>query len=172
MKATIVVCMQELVTKKFGAARWKESVKKAGFAESQMFSSLEDVADAQVLALMKGVAEAASLTMAQVMEAFGEHWSMQYAPTVYKTYFSAAKSTRDFLLNLDQIHLAMTRNIQSAHPPRFHYEWKGDKHLVMHYESQRGLVALMPGLIHGLGKYFHDNPTVRLAGNEVHVEFA
>lgn len=172
MKGTIAVCIEELVTKKLGVAKWKESLRNAGFHETQIFSSLEDVPDAQILALMKGVAKAASLSMAQVMEAFGEYWSTQYAPTVYKAYFGSAKSTRDFLLNLDQIHVAMTRSIKSANPPRFHYEWKAEKHLVMHYQSQRGLVALMPGLIRGLGKHFHDNPSVRVDGNEVHVEFA
>ncbi len=172
MKGSIVECIRELVTSKFGAAKWKEALKKAGLPESKLFSSFEDVPDPQVLAIMKGVAEAASLTMPQVMEAFGEHWSNSYAPSVYKPYFATTKSTRDFLLKLDEIHLAMTRNMKSARPPRFRYEWKGDKHLVMHYDSERGLVALMPGLIRGLGKHFHDNPAVNLVGNEVHVKFA
>ena len=172
MKGSIVECIRELVTRKFGAAKWKEALKKAGLPEGQLFSSLEDVPDSQVLAIMKGVADAASLTMPQVMEAFGEHWSSQYAPSVYKPYFASVKSTRELLLKLDEIHLAMTRSMKSAHPPRFRYEWKGDHHLVMHYQSQRGLVALMPGLIRGLGKQFKDNPSVNIIGNEVHVKFA
>ena len=66
----------------------------------------------------------------------------------------------------------MTKTMASAHPPRFRYEWQGDKHLIMHYQSQRGLVALMPGLIRGLGKYYKDNPSVSLNGNDVHVQFS
>ena len=172
MKGSIVECIRDLMTAKFGAAKWKEALKRAGLPESQVFSSLDDVPDAQVLGIMKGVAEAASLTMPQVMDAFGEYWSTQYAPTVYRTYFTAVKSTRELLLKLNDIHLAMTKNMKSARPPRFRYEWKDDKHLVMHYESLRGLVALMPGLVRGLGKYFNDSPSVNLAGNEVHVKFA
>jgi hypothetical protein len=172
MKGTIVKCMEELVSAKFGAAKWKECLKRAGFAESKTYSTLEDVSDGEVMALMKAVGEAAALNSAQVMSAFGEHWSLVYGPRVYKAYFDAAKSTREFLLKLDEVHVAMTRSIKSAKPPRFTYEWQGDKHLVMHYQSARGLVALMPGLIAGLGKYYKDHPSVRLAGNAVHVQFA
>ena len=172
MKGTIVKCMEELVTAKFGAAKWKETLTKAGFAESKMFSGLEDVADGQVLALMIAAAETNSLSMAQVMNAFGEHWSTVYAPAVYKVYFTSAKSTREFLLKLDEIHVAMTRTVKDAKPPRFQYEWQGDKHLVMTYHSNRGLVALMPGLIAGLGKYYKDHPVAKVIGNKVHVEFA
>jgi hypothetical protein len=172
VKGTVVSCMEDLVTRKFGSAKWKESLQKAGIAPTRLFSSMEDVPDADVLAIMKGIAEATCLSMPQVTEAFGDHWSTQYAPSVYKTYFAAVKSTREFLLNLDQIHMAMTRSIKSAQPPRFRYEWQGDNHLVMHYDSKRGLVALMPGLIHGLGKYYNDRPAVNVVGNAVHVKFA
>lgn len=41
----------------------------------------------------------------------------------------------------------------------------------MHYESFRGLVALMPGLIRGVGKYYKENLTVTVVGNAVHVQF-
>jgi hypothetical protein len=146
-------------------------LKKAGVPESKLYSTLEDVNDSEVLALMKGIAEAGSLTMAQVMDAFGEYWSTVYAPTVYKAYFAGIKSTREMLLKLDTIHTSVTRTMKDAKPPHFTYEWQGEKHLVMQYNSNRGLVALMPGLIAGLGKHFKDNPSVRLAGNAIHVQF-
>ena len=171
MKGTIVKCMEELVTKKFGAAKWKESLKNAGLPEARYFSITEDVAEAEILAIMKGIAGAASLSMEQVMEAFGEYWSSVYAPDLYAVYFGKAKSTRELLLNLDQIHVAMTKSMKSAQPPRFRYEWKGDNDLVMHYDSNRGLVALMSGLIRGLGKYYKDAPQVKVHGNAVQVHF-
>jgi hypothetical protein len=171
MKGTIVKCLQELVTKKFGAEKWKESLRKAGIAEGRTFTMLGDVDEAEFMQIMKGVAGAASLSMEQTMEAFGEHWSTVYAPTVYAAYFSTATSARELLLNLDHIHDVMTKSMKSARPPRFRYEWTGDKLLIMHYESKRGLVALMPGLIRGVGKYFNEKLTVRAVGNAIHVEF-
>jgi heme-NO-binding protein len=172
MKGTIVKCMEELVTKKFGAEKWRESLEKAGIPERRSFTVLGDVDEAEFMEIMKGVAAALSLSMEQTMEAFGEHWSTVYAPTVYGAYFRNAKSARELLLNLDHIHDVMTKSMKSARPPRFRYEWKGEKLLIMHYESNRGLVALMPGLIRGVGKHFNEKLTVRTVGNAVHVEFA
>ena len=172
MKGTVVKCIEELVTGKFGAAKWKECLKNAGLPESKSYSTLDDIPDAEVMALIKGAGEAASLSPSQVMAAFGEHWCTVYEPRIYKSFFDAARSSREFLLKLDDLHVAMTRNIKSAKPPRFSYQWQGENHLVMHYKSDRGLVALMPGLVAGLGKYYKDHPTVRLSGNDVHIQFA
>ena len=171
MKGTIVKCMEDLVTKKFGVAKWKESLKNAGLPENRYFSVSDDVPDAEIMAIMKGIATAGNLTMDQVMDAFGDYWSCVYGPDLYNVYFAKAKSTRELLLNLDNIHVVMTKSIKSAHPPRFSYEWKNDKVLVMQYQSQRGLVALMPGLIRGLGKYYKDNPKVTVSQNQVEVQF-
>jgi hypothetical protein len=172
VKGTIVKCMQDMIVDRYGADKWKESLRNAGTQENRLFTAMEDVTDKEVHAIMAGIGKTLSLSMTQVMDAFGEFWSTIYAPKVYSIYFDKAKSTREMLLNLDHIHVTVTKTIASAHPPRFRYEWQGDNHLVMHYESNRGLVALMPGLIRGLGKYYKDNPTVTVTGNAVHVLFA
>jgi hypothetical protein len=171
MKGTIVKCMEELVTTKFGEGKWKEALKKAGIPEWRSFTTFCDVDETEVMRIMEGIAGAASLSMEQLMEAFGEYWCTVYGPNIYVAYFSDAKSARELLLNLDHIHEVMTKSIKFARPPRFRYEWKGDKLLIMHYESFRGLLALMPGLIRGVGKYYKENLTVKLVGRAVHVQF-
>jgi Haem-NO-binding len=171
MKGTILKCMEGLVIKQLGAAKWKEALTHAGMPVTRAFRTLEDIPDGDAMALMKGIATATSLSMEQVMEAFGEHWSSIYAPTLYGAYFAQAKTARDLLLNLDKIHEVVTRTMKSARPPRFRYEWKGDKHLIMRYESARGLVQLMPGLIRGVGKYYKQSLKVSLTGNDIHVDF-
>ena len=172
MKGTVVKCIEEMVVSKFGTGKWHESLRKAGVPESSQFMALDDVPDQNVLNIMKAVGEAASLSFDQVMAAFGEYWATVYAPRLYKPYFERAKSTRELLLMLDEIHLATTRTMKMAMPPHFQYKWEGDNHLVMTYQSKRGLVALMPGLVAGLAKYYKDHPRVHLSGNAVHVEFA
>lgn len=172
MKGTIGKCVEDLVISKFGKDKWKECLKKANLNEHRIYSTLEDVPDKEIMTLIQAIGQVASMSATQVLEAFGEYWSTVYAPTVYKSYFAKAKSTREFLLSLDQIHVAMTKTIKNAHPPRFTYEWKGDNLLVMHYSSERGLAAMMPGLVRGLGKYFHDSPNVSLSGNDVNIRFA
>ena len=171
MKGTIANCIQALVTARLGAARWKDVLRNAGQPETRSYSTLEDVANEEILALMQGVAKTAPMSMQQVKDAFGEYWSTVYAPSIYKSFFDSAKSSRELLLKLDEIHVAMTRTVKNARPPRFTYEWKDDKHLVMHYQSDRGLVDLMPGLVAGLGKYYKDSPATRVVGNAVHITF-
>lgn len=77
------------------------------------------------MGIMKGIAGAASLSMEQLMEAFGEYWSTVYGPNIYGAYFSDAKSARELLLNLDHIHEVMTKSIKVARPPRFRYGVEG-----------------------------------------------
>lgn len=172
MKGTIVKCLEELVTEKFGQGNWEESLRLGGVVKTRKYSTFEDVADAEVLAILKGVSATSSLPVEGVMEAFGEYWSTVYAPRIYEAYYSGAKNAREFLLDLDRIHTGMTKTLKLARPPHFRYEWRGEQHLVMHYQSGRGLVALMPGLIRGVGKYYREYLNVSVAGNAVHIRFS
>lgn len=152
MKGTIAKCIE-----KFGAEKWQESLAQAKIPERRTFTPFCDVDEMEFAKITKGVADMTCLSMEQVMEALGEHWSTVYAPNVYQAYYSGVKSARELLLNLDHIHEVMTKSIKFGRPPRFRYEWMEEKHLIMHYESNRGLVAFMPGLIRGVGKYYKEN---------------
>jgi len=171
MKGTIINGLEELVTQKFGAEQWSASLKTAGIPELRVYGTFEDVPDSEVLSLFSAVSAVIDLPLGGVLEAFGEYWSTEYAPRVYEAYYVGAKNARDLLLRMDDIHTAMTKTLKLARPPRFRYEWRGDKHLIMHYESARGLIALMPGLVRGVGKYYGEQLTVSTVGNAVHVRF-
>jgi methyl-accepting chemotaxis protein len=163
--------LEELVTQKFGIEQWKLSLKIAGVPESRIYGTFEDIPDSEVHCLLKAVSAAVDLPLDGVMEAFGDYWSTAYAPRVYEAYYAGAKNSRDLLLHLDDIHTVMTKSLKSARPPRFRYEWRGAKHLIMHYESNRGLVALMAGLVRGVGKYYGEYLNVSTVGNAVHIQF-
>lgn len=171
MRGTIVKCIEELVTEKFGQEKWAESLKIAGLPESREYNIFGGVADSEVPAILKGISAALDLPMSEVMEAFGEYWSTVYAPRVYAAYYSTAENAREFLVSLDHIHTAMTKSAKSARPPHFRYEWRGHNHLIMHYESDRELVALVPGLVRGIGKYYRERLNVSVTGNSVHIQF-
>jgi len=173
MRGTIVRCLAELVTTRFGVARWKEALVRVGMPSSAVFMTSSLVPDADVVNLLGAVGTVVKLTLAQVLEAFGEYWCLTYAPSVYRSYFDKARTAREFLLNLDDVHVTMTKRAGScAAPPRFTYAWQDDRHLVVTYASARGLVALMPGLIRGVGLYYHEHLDVSVSGNDVHVKFA
>jgi len=171
MKGTIINCLEELVSKRFGAEPWRLSLEIAGLPPSRIYGTFEDIPDTEVHSLFKAVSAALDLPLEGVMEAFGDYWSTVYAPRVYEAYYVGAENSRDFLLHLDNIHTVMTKSLKSARPPRFRYEWRGEKHLIMHYESHRGLVALMAGLVRGVGKHYGEYLNVSIVGNAVHIQF-
>jgi hypothetical protein len=166
MKGTVVLCLQELVEKRFGAEKWKQSLRAAGLSEVRLFSTLEDVSDEQVFALAGIVSKTTKIPRERLREMFGE-----YAPRIYGSYYRKAKTARDLLLNLDHIHTAMTNSMPGARPPRFKYHWTAPNVLTMHYQSKRGLVGLMPGLIRGVGKYYNEALRVIVKDNSVTVRF-
>lgn len=171
MKGTIAKCLEELVEQKFGTAKWQESLKAAGLPESQVYTVLSDVDDYEFRALLKAISRVLSIPMAQLMDEFGEHWSAVYAPKIYAPYYSGAKNARELLLSLDHVHEVMTKSTKFGRPPRFRYEWKGENLLIMHYQSERAFIDLMPGLIRGVGKYFHEKLTARIVASSVYVKF-
>ena len=171
MKGTILNCLEELVTQKFSTEQWKLVLKIAEVPESRIYGTFEDVPDSEMYSLLKAVSAALDLPPDGVMEAFGEYWSTVYAPRVYQAYYAGAKNSREFLLHLDDIHTIMTRSLKSARPPRFRYEWRGDNYLILHYESERRLVALMPGLVRGVGKFYGECLNVHTVGDAVHIQF-
>jgi len=67
---------------------------------------------------------------------------------------------------MDSVHAAVTKSVPNSHPPRFEYEWKNEKTLIMKYKSQRGLIDFVVGLAKGVGKLYGENLKVTKIGND------
>ncbi|MEO0321322.1 MAG: heme NO-binding domain-containing protein [Myxococcota bacterium] len=171
MKGTIVRCLEEVVRDNFSDEQWEEILVKAGHEADREFTSSEDVPDADAVKMIGITAEVLGISADAAMEAFGMHWSTSYAPSIYDSYFQKASNAREFLLSLDAIHVTITSTMENARPPRFTYDESDPTKLVMNYDSSRGLVALMPGLAKGIGKYYGEEVEVSLEGNAVNIEF-
>ena len=172
MKGTIMKCIEEMVKKKFGADKWSQILKNSGMPENLFVMTSGDFPDAQIMEVIKNAGPVLGVTMDQVFEAFGDYWSTVYAPDVYQVYFKKSKNAKEFLLNLDPVHVVMTKSVPGANPPRFTYEDKGEKYLVMKYNSARGMVALMPSLVRGIAKKYGEKADVTVQGNDVHIKFS
>ncbi len=170
MKGTIVKCLEEAIKTKYSDDKWKAILVASGMPPTAFFVTTSVIPDEDVVKLLKSTATVLGVSLDDAMDMFGDFWSTTYAPSIYGAYYKKAKSAREFLLNLDHVHVVMTKSA-GASPPRFRYEWRKDNHLVMHYDSPRGLVALMPGLIRGVGRYFRETLTVSVTANEVHILF-
>ena len=67
---------------------------------------------------------------------------------------------------MDTIHVATTRTLEDAAPPRFDYEWEGDNNLIMHYKSHCALIDLMIELAKGIGKFYGEELDIAVLDRE------
>ena len=161
MKGVINKGIQELVEARFGAEAWEQVKARAG-CEEPFFAVSEDYPDEMTLALAQAAAEVSGWPTETVLVEFGKFWVPHTGRETYPTFFQlAGSSPREFLLNMDRVHEQVTRSMLNAVPPRFSYKELPDGRLLMHYHSQRGLCAVLRGLILGVGLFFHQELQVR-----------
>jgi hypothetical protein len=173
MKGVIVIAVKELVVKKFGAHKWKEALKQAGIEKEPLIMSVSDVDDEVVLKVMEGLCKTLNLNFHELSDAFGDFWVNTFALKTLPHYFRGIKTAKDFLLAMDNVHVSATKSIPNNHPPRFTYEWKNEKTLIMIYRSKRGLIDLMPGLVRGVGRYFNERIAVtKLDKDKIQIVFS
>ena len=164
MKAVIVACLQEFVTNRFGKESWEILLQEAGVKSNTMFLPFLDVEDATVMKLISGFCQHQNLSLQEAADAFGRYWVNVYSQKMYASYYKQHKTAKDLLLSMDDIHVKMTKTIQNAHPPRFRYEWQDKKTLIMYYESHRGMIDFLVGLVKGVGIFYREELQVRKIG--------
>lgn len=173
MKGTIVKCLEEMIITQHGQEKWHQILEASGLNASTIIWPMADIPDTQVLDIIQSVCKALHITLLQAADAFGEYWVNTYAQKMYPLFFKQNANARDFLLNMDNVHVQMTRTIKNARPPRFEYEWIDQHTLIMHYKSQRGLIDFVVGLIKGVGKYYQEELWVsKLNQKQVQIIFA
>lgn len=172
MKGTIVKCLEELVKEKFGPEKWKEIAEVSGTPlDKAIIMPVADFDDNTVIQVVQATCKVLGITLEQAADAFGDYWMTVYAPRCYPSFLQQP-STREFLLRMDDVHQQMTRAMKNARPPRFVFEWKDDRTLVVHYQSTRGLIDFAVGLCRGAGHYFKEDIAVtKLSDSEVQVVF-
>jgi len=166
MKGVILVCLGNLIKEKFGKDKWENILEKAGLDRKSIFLATEDVDDNIFFKIIESVCKNLNISLIQAADAFGEYWVNVFAPQIYAAYYRGVNSAKEFLLNMDNVHLSATESLKDCRPPRFEYEWKDAKTLIMKYKSKRGLIDIMVGLIKGVGKYYKEDLKVRKLGND------
>ncbi len=161
MYGLINVAIRDLVTSQFSQAAWEEILAKSG-AEETAFIRMEQNDDAVTYALVAAASEVLELSAEQVLEAFGEYWTLFTAEEGYGFMLDAAGSTLpEFLQNLDVLHTRVGTMYPGLKPPQFDCSNMTSNCLDLHYRSERdGLDPLVVGLIKGLGKRFNQSVTV------------
>ncbi|CAG1005183.1 MAG: heme NO-binding domain-containing protein [Candidatus Methanoperedens sp.] len=166
MKGAIVQCIGDLVKSNFGNDKWEKTLETAGMSKTSFFTPIQNVDDEKVMKIIESVCKVANISHAQASDAFGDYWVNVYAPKLYGSYFKGANTSKELLLKMDDIHDKVTKNIPNALPPRFEYEWKNDKTLILKYKSKRGLIDILLGLVKGVGKYYKEDLKVTKISND------
>ncbi len=164
MKGVIVICMQEMVIKKFGENKWKVILEKAGLNRNSRFLPASDIEDEIVLQVVDSMCSILKISLEQAADAFGDYWINVYAPRVYSVYFKKIKSAKEFFIKLDYIHKTITSLMANARPPKFDYEWKDSNTVIITYKSHRNLFEFFIGLAKGVRNHFKDNFKIIILG--------
>ncbi|GAK53936.1 heme NO binding domain protein [Candidatus Moduliflexus flocculans] len=107
-----------------------------------------------------------NLSLSQLADMFGEYWVLEYSQKMYGQHYLKHATAKSFLLDMDNLHLAMTKNMANARPPRFTFTWKDERTLLMKYISSRNMADFAAGLVKGVGKFYHEKLDVKLIGND------
>lgn len=166
MKGVIPDCFGKLIVSKYGKDKWEQCLEGAGLKKNTPFLPTSDIPDADVLNVVQSACKVLNISLQEVADGFGDFWVNDYARKIYKAYFKKAGSAREFLLNMDNLHNEVTKNIPNAHPPRFTFDWANDKTLIMTYKSDRGMIDFLVGLVKGVGKFFNEDLQVKKVGND------
>ena len=172
MKGTIAICLQDLVKTKFGEDNWKTILVKSGLPKDTVIYGHHDIEDEVIMKVINNTCEVLGITLQQAADAFGEYWMTEYAPKKYFAFFSEKKTAKEFLLNMDKLHIKMTDKLENAKPPKFTYKEIDKKTIIMTYISSRNLEPIWIGLIKGVGKYFNEKINIEnLSKNSVKITF-
>jgi Haem-NO-binding len=147
--------VEDLITTKFGTQAWEEITKKAG-VDDIGFISMDPYPDEITYGLVTAAAEILEKPVDQLLEAFGEYWTLYTAREGYGDLMSiSGENFEGFLDNLDSLHTRIALSFPELRPPTFACERSDDGDLVLHYHSERaGLAPMVRGLVKGLANMF------------------
>lgn len=147
--------IEDLICQEYGSRVWADIVEGAGH-EDEGFVSMAPYPDAITYDLVASAAERLGAPADQLLERFGEFWTLYTASEGYGGLLQAAgRSFGEFLNNLDQLHSRVGLSFPELAPPSFACEDLGEGRYRLRYRSHReGLSPMVRGLVRGLAKRF------------------
>ena len=172
MKGVIIKCLKDMVSEQFGSDKWTAILEMSELDPYWPIKSLDDIEDVTALKIFDSTCKVLEITLPQAADAFGDYWVNVFAPKIYSIYYDGLNSAKEFILQMDELHIKVTNHIANAKPPRFEYNWKNDTTLLVNYNSHRGLIDIFVGLAKGVGKYFKEDLKVtKISEKQVEIIF-
>jgi hypothetical protein len=163
MYGLINKAVEELVTARFGAEAWAETLARSGVSEPG-FLTMKKYPDEITYKLVAAASELLDVPAETLLEEFGEYWTVYSAQAGFGHLLAfAGDNIVEFLQNLDAMHTRVAMVFPELQPPSFRVSEVTPNSLRLHYRSARpGLAPVVKGMVRGLGKRFDTKVTVRL----------
>ncbi len=155
-----------MIVKNYGIGKWEKCLINAGETRDISFVATSDIEDEYFIKLVESACLALDFSIPDIADAFGEYWVCSFSQKIYGFYYRRYKNAREFLMAMDEVHMASTSTLENANPPRFDYKWENEKTLLIKYKSRRNLIDFVAGLVKGVGKYYMEDLEVLKIGND------
>jgi hypothetical protein len=155
--------IQQMVTSEHGEETWQRIKDAADIPDLDFFSTYEAYPDDLTHRLVVAASKELGLSMAEIMQAFGEYWITYTAKEGYEQLLeSTGETLPEFLDHLDLLHARAGLAFPELKPPSFRCRHGENRSLELEYRSQRrGFSQMVVGLLHGLGRRFRTAVSVQ-----------
>ena len=166
MKGIIVSSMRECFVKQYGEEARNEVLEKAGVRTHKIILDSVDFNDEDLVKIIDAIVEKTNKKREVLLREFGKYFITIKSQEIYKQFYRKHSDAKSFLLDMDKVHTQLTNTIQGAKPPKFTYQEKDDKTIVMEYESHRDMIDYMIGAIEGVGEVYNQKLDIRKIDNK------
>jgi predicted hydrocarbon binding protein len=158
MKGVVFNLLEEAIGSQHGEETWDALLEATGLEGS--YTSLGSYPDEHLIELVRAASAKLGKSPEELVRWFGRS-ALPLLAERYAHFFEPHRSTRDFLLTLnDIIHPEVRKIYPGAEVPVFTYYPAPEAVLIMGYRSSRKLCHFGEGLIEGAAAHFGDDVTV------------
>ena len=154
MKGAIFKLLEDFVEATYGPDAFEDLIDATELETTEPFVGPGNYPAGDLLALVGTAVATHGIDVEDLLRAFGRHSFPALAASV-PTLMEGLDDPHSFLLNLERvIHTEVRKLDPDASPARFTSVEQGPGELILHYESEFGLFALVEGFLDGLGDWY------------------
>ena len=154
MKGIIFNLLEDFIVEKAGEDGFEEILAAAGLRTTEPFVGPGSYPDEDLTALVAKAVERLGVPTDEALRAFGRFCIPPLARR-FPGFVAPHTHPKAFLLTVDAFHTTEVNKLfEGARSPRFIYESPAPDRLVMRYQSDRRLCALVEGLLDGVATHY------------------
>lgn len=147
---------QYVIERHGGTETWNTLLRANGY-NFKIYFPVTEYPDEEIVKLAVTASEALDVPLPTVLEDFGSFVGHKLV-TFYHMYVDDPNwKTFDIILNAgEKIHHAVNRHNRKRKPPKIIAEQLNDDQILIHYQSDRKLCAVVRGIVRGLGEHYKE----------------